>query len=273
MSPKLVAVSAVSIVAASAIGGTVQINPTSMPGHMIVSGRQATAQIRFSTNGWDMGFSPVNADGSANDQQTRNVTNNAAALASAWDFSLSFTPDSGYTFKMARAGNPAASSKIVWPTNAEHASVNAIDNAYTSGPDSGAANNARIPHFNFIRLNAHVGEAGKSLSFSNLDFVSALSENGALHGGVVTTTSNARASVDGSASGGSHFQDIISDVNLAANAWALTGRIQANQASNLSGFQIDLLDTAQAVTVAPLPSAAAMGLVAIASVGSRRRRR
>jgi hypothetical protein len=197
----------------------------------------------------------------------------ADSRGSRYQFSLSYVAGEGYALDF----TPILSgfTHVGDASNAPSVSVSRFDGfaddiELPAQPRSRAAAKGS---FNFLRLRASSLDAASSLQFADLSFESALASAGSLDSGSILSSGLGRASIDGSASRGSYFQDIVSDTDLSQHDWLLTGTLTSNAGLSGASFDIDLFDSGfQTLQVVPLPSGAGLAIAGVLVAGLRRRR-
>ncbi len=197
----------------------------------------------------------------------------ADSLGSRYQFTLSHIAGEGYALDFAQV--LSGFTRVGDASGIPSVSVSRFD-GFADDTDLPAQPRARAAakgSFNFLRLRASSLDAASSLQFGDLSFESALASAGSLDSGSILSSGLGRASIDGSASRGSYFQDIVSDTDLSQHDWLLTGTLTSSAGLSGASFDIDLFDSRfQTLQVVPLPSGAGLAIAGVLAAGLRRRR-
>lgn len=263
----------IAALAGSALAGNVTINPTAVHGAPLqVTASFLSAQVSFNSTGVGMALAQQG------NLLTRTVNTPQSELVGVWSFVLSHTAGIGYSLSISSdPGTRTEKIKLGWPGTSSSSTV-----GLATGDDGNSlplteAPNAGTPSFaiaNFIRVRARAIGSGEALTFSDFAFAGAPT-TGQFNDGTVTAVSGLRNSIDGSQASGSNYQDVLSGSDLTQSSWMLSGRLRSGSSSSSDtiGLDIDVLGGANPVTVVPLPTGAACGLVGLASLAFRRRAR
>jgi hypothetical protein len=214
----------------------------------------------------------------------------------AVDFRITYVASVGYTFTLTTATSTrtlswgGSASQSVVGTKPVHGATKGSsaastdddsntasglpgnDNSFSSGASALNGYLASSRYFNAISIEARAGQG--QLSFSNLSFSSfgeldvvagALASDGAVGSGVNTTTGGPTNSV--------LRQSVVSDVDLSLRSWMLSGTLLMSGGFNDNVSFAVTENSAQFISMVPLPPAAWGGMVVLVGLAASVRRR
>lgn len=244
-------------------GATVYINqnPAAVDGGALVAG----AQLRASTNSWDMALS--NGSGFTGSHA---VDDDLAVIfslpAKNYTFSLQYLAGQGFIFNVRDNGTGQVTTQA-WGT-------------FTSPPAGTvvATLGGRTPlqPFDAVQIEARATANRASTTFSNLVFTSAdLSTSGSFYGASL----NNRTTIGGQPMG-TATQDLLADVDLSQHSWTLSGNVTfmrsllGGGSSNDVALTLNIANVAGGAAIpAPEPSGVLLLAGAAGMMLSRRRRK
>ncbi len=260
---------AVAGLASSAMAGSVWINSSAVQNYT-ETGSVGQAKYRLSQGNFDMTIDRGQGTNTGQFIQA-NLGNNSQLSNVAFEFTLQHIAGEGLVFTMKNTSTNTETT-LSWGTfTTTPAGTTAVllggeEAPGPSNPDSDRQS------FNVLRLDAQANRTnnqGSGMSFSDMVFTSGLSvADGALNDGSIVTPGGGPAAPN-------VVQNIVSDMNLAAMDWTLTGTLSGYRDSNAGGdesvkFTIGLKQAD--FTIIPLPTPVTMagaGLLMLAGVRRR----
>ena len=234
-------------------------NPNAGSGGSLV----AAAQLRASTNNWDMALSNGRSYTGSNAVRS-DLATIFSLPAKTYTFSLQYVRGEGFIFNV-RDNATGRTTTQAWGNFTNH-----------PGGDCVTTMGGRAPLLSFdsIQVEARATANRSSTSFSNLVFTSAdLSTSGSFYSGTVNNRTQLPNTPDGTAS-----QDLFANVNLADHSWQLSGEVTFMR-NILGGNGSDVSLTVNvgnfnqgAVVATPEPSGAFLMVGAAGAMLARRRR-
>jgi hypothetical protein len=260
---------AVVALAGSALGGQVWLNSSKIQG-ITETGSVGQAKFRLSQTNFDM---TIDRGQGTNVGQfiAANLGTNGQLNNVAFNFVLQHIAGEGLVFSMTNT-NTTATSKLSWgsfTTPPGGTTTVMLGGERVAGP---ANPNAARRSFNALRLDAQANRTnppGSQMKFQNLVFNGLPVADGALNNGMVTTPSGGPASAN-------IVQWVVSDTNLAAVNWTLTGTLTGYRDTAVGGdeqVKFTIGEKQIDFTIIPLPAGVALSLAGLGVVGLRRQRK
>ncbi|MDX2114096.1 MAG: hypothetical protein SFZ24_00565 [Planctomycetota bacterium] len=272
----LIVSAAVLVCASHSLAGNVWINSSKVSNYT-ETGSVGQAKFRLSHTNFDMTVDRGQGTNAGQFIQA-NLGNNTALNNVTFNFTLQHIAGQGLIFTMVNTKNTVtnaddATSVLSWGSFVSPpAGTTAVAIGGENAPGPSNPNAAR-QSFNTLRLDAQANRTqppGSSMAFSNLVFTSGLTvADGSFYSGSVVTPSGGPADAN-------EVQYLVSDMNLGAFDWTLTGSLVGYRDTLAGGdeqvrFVVGLKQSNFNIVPMPTPMAmAGAGLLAVAGLTRRR---